>query len=278
MNLVTEIGEAGKMARSESMSAAELREEQLRQIREAKAQDVINKAKSTGVSSAGQPVVGWADSRTPTVTGNSGLQGGAPRTDSLTWANQFQRNDSQLQALPATTIGANQSRYNDIQKWGGQRAADLQQWGSDRYKDVTQWGKDRYSFLNGSNAPAQSGITQGVLNDIFANPFTGGFSFNGGFNNFPIGGAPSIGTLAQGGQNHAQMWQENALRGFQRVSPFVASGTRSFTDYGQGSRRPYIGGAGGDITKDFVAGGKYSSYKAGSDPTLDQFSFASAFR
>lgn len=229
------------MARRESMSAAELREEQLRQIREAKQQAVIANARETGYSAAGQPIIGMSDSVTPLVTGKSGLQGGSRPSDSLAWANQFRRNDSQLQ----TPIAAVPVATPDV------------------------------------SAPS---LTQGVLREISANPFAGSFNNFGvrsgqggapGYDNTP---APSISTLAQGGQNHAQMWQENALRGFQRVSPFVASGTRSFTDYGQGSRRPYIGGAGGDMTKDFVAGGRYSSYKPGTDSTLDQFSFASAFR
>lgn len=211
-------------------SEADLNEAKLRAIREGRQQSVIDSARSTGYSSAGQPVVGFSDSRTPLVTGNSGLHGGNPRTNDLTWANQFRRNDNQIQS-PAPLSASPAA----------------------------------------SPSAAAPSITQGVLNEIlplnpFANSFATSINLGNGADRYrgstQFGAsAPSISTLAQGGQNHAQRWSQ------------------SLANPQQGQRRPYIGGANNqNVAVDYSAGGKFSSYKPNSDPTLDRFTFASAFR
>lgn len=193
----------------------------------------------------GRPQLLHIDASAPYVNGPSGLSGGGRGlTDPLQWQNQFRRSDSQI---TRPELPGDQSQANQPQQ-------------------------------------AQPSITHQVLSEIlplnpFANSFSNNVSLNTGQGSNPTGlqfGAPPT---------HLDHWMANAGQfGKVNISP---TGERSITSpygqgyssIGQGPRTPYIGGINGDATKDFVAGGKYSSAKAGSDPTLDpNFSFASAFR
>lgn len=69
----------------------------------------------------------------------------------------------------------------------------------------------------------------------------------------------------------------NAKTGMTNVTPYQVPGTPMSTTYDStpGTRRPFIGGklpdgSWGNVAGDFIAGGRFSSQKAGSDPTLDQ--------
>lgn len=106
---------------------------------------------------------------------------------------------------------------------------------------------------------------------------------------------PSIQTMAQGGMNHAQKWMSQgaelspgatittpmgpAQDIFDKYGNQHSPALTRFITTGKANRDPFIGGANGkNVASDYVAGGRYSSYKPNSDSTLDRFSWASAFR
>ena len=124
----------------------------------------------------------------------------------------------------------------------------------------------------GVNGGAPS-IAQTVLSGILPNPFNDKIQLG-------VGGAKTVPSISQslaGDQNHAQAWGSNIPASLN--TPTRGDGARIAAQYGDGpgsttfsnkpNRVPYIGGANGDMTKDFIAGGKYSSAAAGSDPTIN---------
>lgn len=138
------------------------------------------------------------------------------------------------------------------------------------------WDNMFKNSLTGTNPLAASrpaGIVQKVLQDIGGTQF-GDYMENGQRVNQSGTPRPTLETMAEGGMNHAQQWTAGANAGMQRVAGYADLTKPMRTSYGvtnegQSSvRKPYIAGANGDVTKDYIAGGRYSSWDK--DKTLDQ--------
>lgn len=123
--------------------------------------------------------------------------------------------------------------------------------------------------LTGTSAPT---IAQEVQAQAGINPLT---PWNNNRIELGIGGvkevAPPISETVAGGMNHAQKWTKAG-----EYNAKAWGGSTTFSNE-EGTRKPFIAGADGkDVSGDYMAGGKFSSYKIGSDPTLDRGHWATA--
>lgn len=161
---------------------------------------------------------------------------------------------------------------------GGGGLTDPLTWANQFRRNDSQITQAQLPGAAPTSAAAPISPIHSVMNEIYSHP---SFADLGGVSAAGNTPTPSLTKFAQNGSgNHAQSWMETAQQGAQRVAPYMQQGSTAQTTYGNtGLRKPYIGGAQGDMTNQFADRG---------DASLDQnyinrkynngFSFASAFR